>query len=446
MTFNELNLNTPLLNALSDLGFENATTIQEKAFPAIMSGADVLGIAQTGTGKTLAYLLPVLRLWKYNTNKYPEIFIIVPTRELVVQVVEEINKTTKYMNITATGVYGGVNMKNHVYEINQNPDIVVATPGRLIDLILHGCLKLKLIKRLIIDEVDEMLNLGFRPQIMRLFDLMPVKRQNILFSATVTEDIEVIINTFFSNPLKIEAAKTGTPLKNISQNAFKVPNFNTKINLLKHMIAHNEFMSKVVVFSSTKKIADMIYHLIFAEFGDKVAVIHSNKSQNIRFETINQFQAGNIQILIATDIIARGIDISDVSCVINFDIPIVPENYIHRIGRTGRIDKKGISYAFITKKDKESINAIQELMDKKIKVSKMDEKIEISEYLIDDEIEKKVEKEVKLKIVKKADVGPAFHEKSAKNSKVNVRVRHKDKMWEKYGKKISKGQGKKKRG
>src|SRR5688572_13088633 len=212
MTFDELNLNTPLLNALSDLGYIHPTTIQHKAFSVIMSGRDVVGIAQTGTGKTFAYLLPCLRQWKFSKEKVPQILILVPTRELVVQVLEEIQKLSKYMSVSATGVYGGTNINTQIGEVMKGVEIIVATPGRLIDLSLKGALKLKAIKKLVIDEVDEMLNLGFRSQLKLVLDLLPLKRQNIMFSATMTKDVEVLIHDFFNQPLKIEAAPTGTPL------------------------------------------------------------------------------------------------------------------------------------------------------------------------------------------------------------------------------------------
>ena len=232
MNFTELNINSPLINALNDLGITQTTTIQERAYPAIMSGRDIVGIAQTGTGKTIAYLLPSLRLWKFTKEKNPQILVVVPTRELVVQVVEQVEQLTKYMHVRVVGVYGGVNMIRQTPFITAGVDVLVATPGRLLDFALNGSLKLKSIKRFVIDEVDEMLNLGFRPQLIRIIDLLPPKRQNLMFSATISEDLKDLVHDFFVEPLEIEAAPTGTPLENIKQIGFKVPNFNTKVNLL----------------------------------------------------------------------------------------------------------------------------------------------------------------------------------------------------------------------
>ncbi len=446
MTFDELNLNDPLLNALKDLGIEEPTSIQAKAFSVIMSGKDVLGIAQTGTGKTFAYLLPCLRLWKFSKETNPEILIIVPTRELVVQVAEEVEKLTKYMSLRVAPVFGGVNMKPQIELINQGVHVVVATPGRLLDLVLQGTLQFKTLKRLIIDEVDEMLDLGFRPQLERVLDLLPERRQNLLFSATITDDVERLIDTFFNNPIKIEAAPSGTALENIVQSAYLIPNYYTKINLLKHLLVHDNNMEKVLVFTTTKHLADEIHTQLSDEFGYQLGVVHSNKSQNQRFNTVKDFKNGNCRILIATDIVARGIDISEVTCVINFDTPEVAETYMHRIGRTGRADKKGISYTFITPNDKEYIDNIETLMNQKITLNPLHESIVISDILTENEKPKIQMKNQLGKAPKRDDSKSGFHEKSAKNQKVNVRVAHADKMWEKYGRPLTRGQkGKKKK-
>lgn len=442
MNFDELNLNTPLLNALGDLGYTRATTIQEKAFPVVMSGRDVVGIAQTGTGKTFAYLLPCLRQWKFSKDKVPQVLILVPTRELVVQVLEELQKLSKYIAVTSTGVYGGTNINTQIAEVLQGVEIIVATPGRLIDLVLKGALKLKTIKKLVIDEVDEMLNLGFRAQLKLILDLLPLKRQNIMFSATMTPEVEALIQEFFNQPVKIEAARTGSPLANIMQIGYEVPNFYTKVNLLKILLQDSN-MSKVLVFTATKKLADTVFYELTAGFGGQLGVIHSNKSQNHRFETVSLFHDGTHRILIATDIVARGIDISEVTHVINFDMPEVPENYIHRIGRTGRADKKGTAIAFITPKENEMRDRIEALMQYTIPIIPLPEGLEISDQLTRDEIPKVYQPNLEQKAPLKGPSGPAFHEKSEKNLKVNVRVTRADKLREKYGKPKTRGQKKK---
>ena len=439
MTFQDLNLNTPLLRAVEELGFTEATTIQHRVFPIVMSGRDVCGIAQTGTGKTFAYLLPCLRQWKFDKNKDPQILILVPTRELVVQVVEAVTKLTPYMSVNAVGVFGGVNINTQQIALESGADVLVATPGRLFDLIMNGAFKTKMIKKLVIDEMDEMLNLGFRKQITNILELLPAKRQNLLFSATITDDVEKLMNDYFSAPIRVEAAPTGTPLENIIQNVYDVPNFNTKVNLLELLLASNEAMTKVLIFAATKALADQLFEKLNEKFPETVGVIHSNKEQNHRFNTVKQFKAGVYKYLIATDVMARGIDVAEVTHVINFDTPDVPENYIHRIGRTGRADKKGISITFITEKEKVLQKAIETLMKQEIPMLALPADLEISAILTEDEKPKVRMKIIQIKVPKKEESGPAFHEKSAKNSKVNVRKNRKEIMQKKYGKPISRG-------
>ena len=443
MNFTELNINSPLINALNDLGITQTTTIQERAYPAIMSGRDIVGIAQTGTGKTIAYLLPSLRLWKFTKEKNPQILVVVPTRELVVQVVEQVEQLTKYMHVRVVGVYGGVNMIRQTPLIVAGVDVLVATPGRLLDFALNGSLKLKAIKRFVIDEVDEMLNLGFRPQLIRIIDLLPPKRQNLMFSATISEDLKDLVHDFFVEPLEIEAAPTGTPLENIKQIGFKVANFNTKVNLLEYLILNNPEFSKVLVFTSTKKLADSLYDELAPKFVDQIGLIHSNKSQNNRFETLRSFKENEIPILIATDIVARGLDISDVSHVVNFDVPDVAENYMHRIGRTGRADKNGVSITFITKADAENRTNIEGLMSRKIPIVSLPPDVVVSKELTMDEMPQVKMKNTLVSIPKKEEGGAAFHEKSEKNSQVNNKIRRQESMRLKYRKPKTRGQKKK---
>ncbi|MBC7886304.1 MAG: DEAD/DEAH box helicase [Ferruginibacter sp.] len=442
MTFDDLNLNTPLLTALDELGYTNPTTIQQKVYSIVMSGKDVCGIAQTGTGKTFAYLLPCLRQWKFTKDKAPQVLILVPTRELVAQVVEAVKALTPYMSVVVTGVYGGVNINTQKAEVEKGVDILVATPGRLYDLAMNGAFRTKMIKKLVIDEVDEMLNLGFRTQLKNILDLLPARRQNLLFSATMTDEVEALMDTYFNDPVRVEAAPTGTPLENIVQTGYEVPNFYTKVNLLELLLTEDETMTKVLVFAATKQLADQLYGQLETKFPGTAGVIHSNKEQNHRFNTVKQFQEGNYRFIIATDIVARGIDIAEVTHVINFDMPEVPENYIHRIGRTGRADKKGIAITFITEKEKPLQTAVETLMKYQVTILPLPANLVISDVLTEEEKPKVFMKIIQLKAPKKEDVGPAFHEKSAKNSKVNFIVKKKDRMMKKYGKPISRGQKK----
>ncbi|MCB0477754.1 MAG: DEAD/DEAH box helicase [Crocinitomicaceae bacterium] len=459
MTFQEFNLNKFLLNALTENGFAEPTVIQEKVYPVMLSGKDLIGIAQTGTGKTLAYLLPALQQWKFSKDRDPQILILVPTRELVVQVVSEIEKLTEYMNVTTVGVYGGTNINTQAAEVEQGLDIVVGTPGRLLDLAYRGSLRFKSIKKIIIDEVDEMLNLGFRPQIRNVLDLIPEKVQHAMFSATLDEEIEAITHEFFKSPEKVEAAPPGTPVEKISQSLFQVKNFNTKINLLKDILVNPDaydfglnlddegMEAKILVFTSSKKFADKVFEELEGDFDEILGVMHSNKSQNYRLNTIAGFQEGEIKILIATDLISRGLDISEVSHVINFDMPEVAENYIHRIGRTGRIDKKGIAISFATEQEQEQLNRVESLMSMKIPKLDFPEHVPVSNTLIFEEEPKIHMKPVEVKLENIEERGPAFHEKKEKNKKVNKKVTKAEKMKKKYKKPKKRGQkprGKKK--
>lgn len=447
MTFNDLNLNKPLLNALADLGYTQPTTIQEKVFSVAMSGRDVCGIAQTGTGKTIAYLLPSLRQYQFSPTHTPQLLVLVPTRELVVQVVETVTALTKYMNVLTVGVYGGVNLKPQAAQVQAGADILVATPGRAVDLLKSNVLKTKQLKRLVIDEFDEMLNLGFRAQLTAILDLLPTKRQNLLFSATLTDDVEQLLGvstpgTFFNDPVRVEAAPAGTPLKGILQSAYNVPNYNTKLNLLERLLQEDSTMTKVLVFVATKAMADQLFDDLDRRFIDSVGVIHADKAQTYRFEAVRRFGAGELRVLIATDLVSRGIDLLGVSHVINFDLPDEPESYIHRIGRTGRADQKGIAIAFITEADAERQAAIEALMKTAIPVIPLPDKLPISMVLTEAEKPEIKMKIVQPKVPRRDEVGPAFHEKAAHNQKVNVRRDYEAEKKAKYGRSYKPGRRK----
>lgn len=417
-TFEDFNLPKSVQKAVDELGFTTPTPIQEKSFSVIMSGWDMMGIAQTGTGKTLAYLLPLLKMYKFTPTDTPKIMILVPTRELVVQVTEEVEKLTKYMSVRTLAVYGGVNINTQKTAVFQGIDILVGTPGRVMDLALDNYIRFDETQKLVIDEFDEMLNLGFRPQLTSILAMMKPKRQNILFSATMTDDVDAVLNDFFDFPEEVTLSASGTPLENIEQLAYNVPNFNTKINLLKHLLQNDEQMSRILVFVNNKRISDMLHDKIDEEFPDQFGVIHSNKSQNYRLNTMAQFQEGNLRGIITTDIMARGLDISDITHVINFEMPETPEQYMHRIGRTGRADATGTALSFVTPREEEGKIEIEMLMNKELPIVAFPAEVTISTQLIGPEKEKE---KVKFLLKKpKLDGDGAFHEKSAKNKKVNL--------------------------
>jgi ATP-dependent RNA helicase RhlE len=419
LTFDELNLNKPLLSALDDLGYVNPTPIQEKVFPVIMSGKDVVAIAQTGTGKTFAYLLPLLRQLKYSEQKHPRILIVVPTRELVLQIVREIEKLSSYMNLRYQGVYGGTNINTQKQLVYNGLDILVATPGRLVDLALTGLLRLKDIQKLVIDEVDQMLSLGFRQQLISFLETLPKKRQTLMFSATITEEVENVIARYFFEPQKVEIAAHGTPLEKIIQKAYHVPNFYTKVNLLEYLLSTDNDLSKVLVFVENKKLADRLFAHLDKKFVNQVGVIHSGLSQNNRISALKKFHDGEKRILIATDIIARGLDISDVTHVINFDTSPYPEDYIHRIGRTGRANKAGVAISFINEAEQAYQLEIEKLMNKEIPMEDLPDEVEISKVFTEEERPIIKDKNIRRIAAIKIPQG-AFHEKKEKNKKVNL--------------------------
>ncbi|TVZ56801.1 ATP-dependent RNA helicase RhlE [Lutibacter sp. Hel_I_33_5] len=438
-TFQELDLSNQLQYAIDDLGFVNPTPIQQESFSIVRSGKDVVGIAQTGTGKTFAYMLPILRDLKFLKTQHPRVLILVPTRELVLQVVDEIEKLAKYINVRVLGVYGGTNINTQKQAIAQGQDIIVATPGRLYDLALSNVLKLKTIQKLVIDEVDVMLDLGFRFQLLNIFDLLPARRQNIMFSATMTSDVSDMITDFFKNPKKVSIAVSGTPLDNIVQESYDVPNFFTKVNLLHHLLKDKETYSKVLIFVAYKRTADLLFSQIEEVFGDEACVIHSNKTQNYRIRSIRQFDEGKNRVLVATDVMARGLDFDNVSHVVNFDTPDFPENYMHRIGRTGRAEKEGKSILFSTKKELAFKSELEVLMDYKIPLLELPEEVEISTQLTEDERPKEDREQSRNRTGLEYVPGAAFHEKSEKNSKTNQGGSYRREIAKKYKKPKTRG-------
>ena len=430
-TFADFDLPEKILDVLADLNLFEPTPIQEKSIGPILSGRDVMGIAQTGTGKTLAYTLPVLKTWKYNKTGNPTVLVLVPTRELVVQVAEVITKMTENLTARVIGIYGGKNINTQKLLFNDGCDILVGTPGRVMDLAIDNAISLKEVGKLIIDEFDEMLNLGFRPQLTHIFEMMKEKRQNILFSATMTDAVDGLLNEYFAGPIEISLARSGTPLEKIAQSAVPVENFNTKLNLLIHLLKTETNLEKILIFASNKKHADLIFEKLNVEFPDQFGVIHSNKSQNFRLRVMQEFTNEELRGVITTDIMARGLDIPDISHVFNFEVPEVPEQYIHRIGRTGRADKEGISITFFTKKEEAQLLDIELLMDKEIKKTEFPEAVTISKVKIASEQE-----EVKMKFLTTAKLNEgdsAFHEKKAKNKKTNMGGPSKRKEPKKFG-------------
>lgn len=435
--FENFNLNKPLQNAIEELGFDTPTPIQVESFPVILSGKDVVGIAQTGTGKTLAYMLPILQDLKFSKQVNPRVLILVPTRELVLQVVERIKSFAKYMNVRVLGVYGGVNINTQKQQVVEGTDILIATPGRLYDLTVSRVLQLKSVNKLVIDEVDVMLDLGFRFQLTNIFELLQERRQNIMYSATMTEDIEALIDDFFMVPVKISIAVSGTPLENIAQQCYKVPNFFTKVNLLKHLLKDKKEFNKVLIFVADKKNADRVFESLEEQYASEICIIHSNKTQNYRIRSIQQFNKGENRIIVATDVMARGLDLDKISHVINFDTPHFPENYMHRIGRTGRAEQAGKSILFYTEKEKIYKDAIEKLMSYEIPMVNFPSEVEISTQLTPEE--RPIVIETHNRTSKTDTTARGFHEKSEKNKQTNQGGSYRRELAKKYKKPKTRG-------
>ena len=400
------------------MGLTQPTPIQQRAFPVISSGRDVIGIAQTGTGKTLAYLLPVLKPWKFMASETPRVVILVPTRELVVQITEVVTQLTQYMSIRTLGVYGGVNINTQKKAVYEGVDILVGTPGRMMDLALDNVVRFDTLQKLIIDEFDEILNLGFRAQVTAILSMMRQKRQNILFSATMTDEVDAMLDEYFDFPEEVSLAPSGTPLEKIEQYVYRVPNFLTKLNLLKQLLHSDPSMERILIFANNKKSVDLIAQALEPDFPEQLGIIHSNKSQNYRLNTMASFQKGELRGLVTTDVMARGLDISDITHVINFEMTESPEQYIHRIGRTGRADKSGIAISFISPREEEIQLEAEMLMEKELTLLPFPEEIEVVNRLLEFEKDKK---KIKFLLKRpKLEGGTAFQEKKDKNKKVNL--------------------------
>ncbi len=437
MQFTDLNLSKPLLRALDELGLDTPTPIQERAFPVIMSGRDVVGISQTGTGKTFAYLLPLLRMLPFTQQKEPRILILVPTRELVVQIAEEARKLSAYMTVRIEVAYGGTNINTQKALVAGGLDILIGTPGRVMDLALSHVLSLKKVKHFVLDEVDEMLNQGFKPQLRTILDLLAPKRQNLMFSATMTEDVDVIIKEYFNDPVPVEPVRAGTPLARIEQVCYAAPNFYTKLNLLTHLLRHDTTLERVLIFCATKRHAELIYEHLEIHLPEEFEVIHSNKSQNFRLNAVNQIREGKLRGLITTDLLARGIDVEQISHVISINVPTEPETYIHRIGRTGRADADGKAILFFTEAEAEALLAIEVFMAKEIPILELPSEVELSRQLLEEEREGSGDKAYLPQVVSRT--GGSFQERSEKRKKVNKGSKEVNFKRAKYKKPITRG-------
>ena len=409
-TFEELKIAKSILKSLNDIGFVEPTPIQQQAIPKINSGVNIVGVAQTGTGKTAAYLLPLLTKLRKPEGTAPRVVIIVPTRELSIQVGEDVAELTTYSELRSAAIFGGIGWTKHADLLEPGIDILVATPGRMWDLYQSGALVLKKVKYLVIDEADRMLDLGFLPQLKQLQEVIPAKRQNLLFSATFSESIEKLSEEFLDYYEKLEIAPSATPVKKVTQIAYRVPNYRTKLNLISYLLEDEDKFNRVVVFVKTKEHAEGVFKVIQRKLVGETRILHSNKGQNARINSIQAFKSGKVRALVTTDVSARGMDVSQVSHVINFDIPNDYEDYIHRIGRTARAGNKGDAITLVDPSDEWHWGKIEELIRMDIELLEMPKNVEIIETEFDESQEQLREIDRQKKIDDPTYRG-AFHKK-----------------------------------
>ncbi|WP_128547121.1 DEAD/DEAH box helicase [Larkinella soli] len=385
-SFEDFNLNRQLLNAVADLGYGQPTPIQQQAIPPVLAGQDVLGIAQTGTGKTAAYLLPLLMKIKYAQGVLPRAIILAPTRELVMQIDAAIAELGKYTDVRHLAIYGGIGPKTQIEALQKGVDILVSTPGRFTDLYLKGVIGVKQLNTMVLDEADKMMDMGFMPQIRKILEVIPVKRQNLLFSATFPPKVEELSYEFLEFPTRVEVTPQASTAEMVSQKLYEVPNFRTKINLLAHLLADENATNRVIVFTRSKESADNIYKFLARKVvaDDRIRVLHANKGQNTRINSMEAFKEGNIRVLVTTDVTARGIDVNEVSHVINFDVPLIYEDYVHRIGRTGRANRTGEAVTFMTMAEEYHVAKIEKIIRMEIPREPIPEGIEITETPFDE--------------------------------------------------------------
>ena len=368
MTFENLNLIEPISSALKTKGYINPTPIQEKAIPFILDGKDVFGCAQTGTGKTAAFALPILQLLnaKQNTShKGIKALILAPTRELAIQIDESFRDYGKKLSIRHTVIFGGVSQQNQTKALQRGVDIVIATPGRLLDLMQQGFVKLNMVEFFVLDEVDRMLDMGFINDIKKIIAKLPAKKQTIFFSATVPPEIKKFATTLLHQPVSVQVAAISAPAESVKQSVYYVEKADKRA-LLQHVLKEEE-IDHALIFTRTKHGADKVVKDLNRS-GIRAEAIHGNKSQNARQKALEGFKNRSIKILVATDIASRGIDVDKLTHVINFELPEVAETYVHRIGRTGRAGEGGTALSFCASEEKPYLKDINKLLPQNIEV------------------------------------------------------------------------------
>lgn len=409
MSFASLKLTRQFLNAIEEAGFTTPTEIQQRAIPVILAGQDLIGIAQTGTGKTAAYLLPLLQLLKFAQGNEPRCLILVPTKELVIQVEKTLSQLAQFTDLRWVALYGGIGPKAQVQKCEQGVDFIVATPGRFLEIYSRGAIPTKKIKHILLDECDRMMDMGFWPQLREVQEKMPQKKQLLLFSATFHDKVQRIADNFLLFPQRIEITPQATPASTVEQYLFEVPNRKTKLNLLYHLLK-SESLQRVLVFTRTKVDATSIAKFLEKKMIGEIRLLHSNKGQNARINAIDDFKAGSVRVLVSTDVSSRGIDVFEVSHVINFNVPSNYDDYVHRIGRTGRAFKTGIAISFADASERYHVKNIEKLIRQFIEKKPLPVEVFVDEttYFEHQEQMREIDRQ---KHIENPNYQGAFHEK-----------------------------------
>ncbi len=376
-SFEDLKLNPQLLRAVEEAGYGAPTPIQQRAIPLALGGQDVVGIAQTGTGKTAAYVLPLLMRLKCAVAGPPRGLILATSKELVLQIGAQLGLLGRYTDVRHACLYGGVGPTEQLRQLRAGVDVLVTTPGRLLDLYHRGAFQLRGVRQVVLDEGDRLLTRGFWPQLQSILELLPRRRQQLLFSATMSAQVQELSAEFMGHPVEVMITPQATPVATVVQQCYAVPNVATKARLLGALLSDRTVFRRVMVFTRTRKAAVQVASFLTRKGGEEVRVLHANKAQATRINALRAFAAGEVRVLVATDVAARGIDVDEVSHVINFEVPHWPEEYVHRIGRTGRAARVGAALTLMDPSEGYYMRRIEQLMGQKVAMASLPEGVEV---------------------------------------------------------------------
>lgn len=410
--FKELKVTGQFVKALDKMSINEPTEIQVKAIPPGLAGQDVLGVAQTGSGKTLAYLIPVVMKIKYAQDGSPKALIMVPSKELAIQIYKVFEALTINTDIRGVCLYGGVGKTDQIRALDKGCEVIIATPGRFLDLYSHGHIPLRKVRTLVLDEADRLLEMGFIQQLRSILEVIPTKRQNLLFSATFPSVVEKMAEEFLDFPTRVEGSRSEKPVEALRHFWMGVPNFRTKLNLLLHYLEKPDW-KRVMVFCSTKDAANRVFGFLSRKDVGEVRILHANKAQNTRIHAMEDFEEGKVRVLVTTDVTSRGIDVQDVSHVVNFNVPKSSQDYLHRVGRTARISKEGMAISFADKAEELLLKKIRKELSEEIPETKLPQDVAEGEFLPGEQ--RQIARELdRIKQKQNPDYRGAFHKKKRK--------------------------------